>query len=187
MTEEKKIIKKIKEGDRKAFEYLYTIYIDMIFNTAISYTKNEKDAEEIVQEVFIKIYKNIQSFKGEAKLKTWIYRIVINTSLNYIHKRKRFSIFNKDHFEHESIDFEHPGVILENKENATILFQVMNGLPDLQKTAFILSYIEELPRKEVALIMDTSLKAVESLLQRAKKNMRKKIMKDYPNRRNIKN
>ena len=74
-------------------------------------------------------------------------------------------------------------MLLENKENAKALFQVIDTLPDQQKTAFILSYMEDLPRKEVAAIMDTSLKSVESLLQRAKNNLRKKLKKLYPNRR----
>ena len=72
---------------------------------------------------------------------------------------------------------------MENKENAKLLFKVIDKLPDTQKTAFILSYIEELPRQEVANIMETSLKAVESLLQRAKKKMRVELEKIFPNRR----
>ncbi|MBT8229190.1 MAG: RNA polymerase sigma factor, partial [Bacteroidia bacterium] len=66
------------------------------------------------------------------------------------------------------------------------LFQAIGTLLESQKTAFILSFVEELPRQEVADIMETSLKAVESLLQRAKKNLRVKLEKDYPNRRKLK-
>jgi RNA polymerase sigma-70 factor (ECF subfamily) len=85
-----------------------------------------------------------------------------------------------------NFEFEHPGVLLENKENAASLYKAMECLPNSQKTAFILSYIEELPRQEVADIMETSLKAVESLLQRAKSNMRSELEKSYPNRRKSK-
>ena len=84
----------------------------------------------------------------------------------------------------EKHDFEHPGVLLENKENAKALFKVIDTLPETQKTAFILSYIEDMPRQEVADVMETSLKAVESLLQRAKGNLKKKIENMYPHRRN---
>ena len=94
--------------------------------------------------------------------------------------KKRFNFFKNILTTSQPIEFEHPGVLLENKENAAALYKAMDCLPNNQKTAFILSYIEDLPRKEVADIMETSLKAVESLLQRAKKNMRKELEKNYP-------
>lgn len=74
----------------------------------------------------------------------------------------------------------HPGVLLENKEKSKYLFKAIDSLDEKQRTAFILSYIESLPRQEVADIMDTTLKSVESLLQRAKANLRKKIAAIYP-------
>ncbi len=83
----------------------------------------------------------------------------------------------------QKVDFDHPGVILENKEKAKYLFKAIESLPATQKTAFILSFIEELPRQEVADIMQTSLKAVESLLQRAKKNLRLRLERMAPKRK----
>lgn len=74
----------------------------------------------------------------------------------------------------------HPGILLENKEKSKILFDFIYQLPENQKTAFILSLVEDLPRQEVADVMEISLKAVEGLLQRAKENLRKKIISDYP-------
>jgi len=104
-------------------------------------------------------------------------------SLNYLKKKNRFIALKNTLTTLQSIDFEHPGVLLENKENAAALYKAMDCLSYNQKTAFILSYIEELPRQEVADIMEISLKAVESLLQRAKKNMRFELKKNYPHRR----
>ena len=74
-------------------------------------------------------------------------------------------------------------MLLEKRESSKILFQVIDTLPDSQKTAFILSFVEELPRQEVADIMEISLKATESLLQRAKNNLRNKLKNKYPDRR----
>ena len=125
-------------------------------------------------------------FKGQSAVKTWIYRIAINATLNYLKKQQRFTVFKSTFSRTKSVEFNHPGVLLENKENAARLYQVIDGLPDSQKTAFILSYIEDLPRKEVAHIMETSLKAVESLLHRAKRDMRIELEKIYPHRRKIK-
>ena len=179
----KQLIDAIIDGNRQAYSELYDIFSDRGYNMALTYTKSHQEAEEITQDVFVKIFQNVTKFEQKSALSTWVYRITINTSLNYIRKKKRFSFLQLfTDKTPDQPDFEHPGVLLENKENAKALYRVMDTLPDTQKTAFILSYIEELPRKEVAQIMEISLKAVESLLQRAKKNMRKKLEKQYPNR-----
>lgn len=183
MKIDNEIIESFVNGDGKAFAILYELYSDKVYNTSLSYAKNIEDAEEITQDVFVKIYKNAKTFKGDSSFSTWVYRITVNTSLNYLKKKNRFSLFRNTLAKSQPIDFKHPGVLLENKENAASLLKAMDYLPNNQKTAFILSYIEELPRQEVADIMETSLKAVEALLQRAKKNLRVKLEKLYPHRR----
>jgi RNA polymerase sigma-70 factor (ECF subfamily) len=171
---EQQLIKEIKNGNALAFRALYNIYSANVYNTALSFLKQKEEAEEVTQDVFIKIHKNINGFKSESTLKTWIYRITVNTCINYQKKNKLFNLFE---FNKDKEDFEHPGVILENKEFSKMLFKVIDSLPENQKTAFILVYIEHLPQKEVAEIMETSVKAVESLLQRAKQNLKKKLKK----------
>lgn len=101
-------------------------------------------------------------------------------------KKKKFSIFSITGDQPEYPDFNHPGVQMERQEDAQFLLKVIDTLPDNQKTAFILSYIEDLPRQEVADIMNTSLKSVESLLQRGKTKLRQKLENAYPNRRKSK-
>lgn len=177
------IIEAVAKGDRKAFQQLYELFSEKVYNTSLSYAQNEQDAEEITQDVFTNIFRNAAKFKGDAAVSTWIYRITVNSSLNHIKKRNRFSFLKFGTSEPDRPDFEHPGVLLENKEGAKTLFKVIDTLPESQKTAFILSFVEELPRQEVADIMEVSLKAVESLLQRAKASLRKKLEKSYPNRR----
>lgn len=186
MNKEQELIQAIIDGDKHAFAALYKAYSDKVYNIAISYTKNAESAQDITQDVFVKIYKYAAKFKWNSALNTWIYRIVVNACLNYIKKQNKLLIVDNSPFENQVVDFNHPGVLLENKENATALYQVLGNLPTSQKTAFILSYIEELPRQEVADIMETSLKAVESLLQRAKSNMRKELENLYPHRRKLK-
>jgi len=175
-------IRSIAQGDRQAFRQVYALYAARIYNIALSYTQSAQDAEEITQDVFLKIHRHAASFKGASAVSTWIYRIAVNTALNALKKKKRnaFLQFGQQPVQQ---DFEHPGVELEKREKAKILYQVIETLPEKQKMAFILSYIEELPRQEVADIMGISLKAMESLLQRAKKNLRAKLEKLDPNRR----
>ena len=167
---------------------LYKKHGSAVYRLALHYVQNSEDAQEITQDVFVEIYQSAVRFEGNSSASTWIYRIAVNKSLDklrYRKRKKRFayitSIFHPDSGElkHESPQFEHPGVLLENKENSKILFVAIQKLPEQQKTAFLLSYIEDIPRKEVADIMATSLKSVESLLQRAKTNLRNDLRDFY--------
>lgn len=149
---------------------------------ALSYVQNIEDAEEITQDVFIQLHQSIDTFKNQSSLKTWIYRITINKSLDFLkHKKsqKRFFIFGKrseNEYEIQNIStFEHPGVLLENKEKSKVLFGVINELNENQKTAFILSKIDGLSNPEISVIMELTISSVESLLFRAKDNLRKKL------------
>lgn len=178
-----KLIEAVANGDRRAFKQLYELFSDKVFNTALSYAQNKQDAEEITQDVFSSIFRNAGKFKGDAAVSTWIYRITVNTSLNHVKRKNRFSFLRFGEHKTDNPDFEHPGVLLEKKENAEVLFKLIDTLPESQKVAIILSFVEELPRQEVADIMEISLKAVESLLQRAKGSLRKKLENPYPDQR----
>jgi len=184
--EEKEFLRELKKGNREAFREFVNAFSEKVYNTALSYLNNFEDAEDLTQEVFIEVYNSISKFRGESKLSTWIYRITINKSLDFLKRKKskkRFafitSIFSKEDTEEEIPDFEHPGVIMENKERAKILFSAMSKLPDSQKTAFMLNKIDGLSYKEISEIMDTSVSSVESLLFRAKENLRKLLNTYY--------
>ena len=175
------ILQRIAQGDRHLFKQLYLQQRDLVYNLALNYAQNETDAEEITQEVFIQIFRKAGQFQGKSTVKTWIYRITVNTALNFLKKKKRRSWLSTEKIEEVPKDFVHPGVLLERKEQSIFLFKGIDRLPDQQKTAFLLSFIEELPRQEAADIMGISLKALESLLQRAKKNLRKILQNIRPN------
>jgi RNA polymerase sigma-70 factor (ECF subfamily) len=167
-------------------EFLYQTHKDLVYNLALNYVQNSEDAEEITQDVFLSVYQSMSSFKAQANIKTWIYRITINKSLDFLKAKKRQKRFshltslffdNSSEIKFQESDFKHPGIIMEEKEAFMQLFKTINQLPDNQKTVLILSKIENKSQKEIAEIMNLSIKAVESLFQRAKKNIEKK----YPN------
>jgi RNA polymerase sigma factor (sigma-70 family) len=164
------------------FKYIYDIYHLMVFNLSIQYVQNLEDAEEITQDVFIQVYNSINSFHQKSTIKTWIYRITINKSLDFIkqkNSKKRFFIFGKkveNDFEINNItNFENPENIIENLENNKLIFYLINQLPENQKTAFLLSKIEDNTNTEISEIMNISISAVESLIFRAKKNLKEKL------------
>ncbi len=180
---EKELILQLRQGDEQAFKLLVAQYQDKVFNTAAGLLQNYGDAEDISQEVFIQVYKSISLFKGNAALSTWLYRITVSKCLDHIRSKKRkkrfgfiSSLFGNDNkFAYDAIDFHHPGVALDKKEDAALLFKLIDQLPEKQKAAFILNKLEDLSYHEIAGIMETTEAAVDSLLQRAKQNLRKQV------------
>lgn len=182
------LAKQIKAGDEQALEKLFLSLKDPLFNVALGYVRNTEDAEEILQDVFVEVFHSIETFKGDSSLKTWMTRITINKSLDYIKfkkRKKRFafisSIFSKETGEvriHGS-DFNHPGVVMENNEKAKYLFEAIDKLPEKQREAFVLTKIEQMSQREAAEVLQVTEKALESLTQRAKENLRKLLADIY--------
>ena len=181
MVSEEILVAQLKKGDEAAFKHIVDTYQNMVYNTCLGIVKSEEDAEDLAQEVFVQVYQSIGSFKGESKFSTWLYRIATTKSLDHERKKKRKkrfgfvkSIFGEDaQVEVNPPDFNHPGVVLDKKENAAILFRAVEKLPENQKIAFVLSKVEGLSYQEISDIMQTSVSAIESLLHRAKNNLKK--------------
>lgn len=183
MTEPQRILL-LKQGDAIAFRELVDEFGKKVHHTCLGLLQNAEDAEDISQEVFVSIYESIQGFKGESKLSTWIYRIAVTRSLEYLrmkNRKKRFAFFQQLFTNEEggpgpeAGHFDHPGVQLENKERASILFKAIEQLPENQKSAFVLHKLEGLSYAEIAEVMTTSVSSVESLMVRAKQNLQKKL------------
>jgi RNA polymerase sigma-70 factor (ECF subfamily) len=178
------ITARLKNGDASVFTDIVEQCQAMVYNTVLNIVQNEEDAEDITQDVFIDVYETINNFRQEAKLSTWIYRMAVNKALDFEKRKKRqkhggllkriFSVGEEE----EPASFHHPGVQLDNKEKAAMLFKALKRLPQNQQVAFTLHKIEGLPYKEVADIMETSLQAVESLMGRAKNGL-KNILEQY--------
>lgn len=156
----------------------------MVYNLSLHYVQNTEDAQDITQDVFVTVYQSLNSFQGKSSMSTWIYRITINRCLDFLkarQRKKRFgflsSLFydNSSDLKHNPPEHNHPGIVLEDKEAINTLLKMINELPSNQRTALILHKIEQKLQVEVAQIMNLSPKAVESLIQRAKKSLSKKL------------
>lgn len=186
MTEQE-LIEKLKLGDNEAYRFMVTSWQDMVYNTSLGLVQNEMDAEDVAQEVFVKAFESIKGFKGESKVSTWLYRITITKSLDFLRSKKRkkrfgyvYSLFGPNNeAAFNPPEFLHPGVQSEKKQAASALFQAVDQLPEQQKIAFVLTRLEGMGHKEVSEIMGTSVPAVESLLQRAKLNLKKQLTEFY--------
>ncbi|RZK59881.1 MAG: RNA polymerase sigma factor [Pedobacter sp.] len=167
------------------FDLLYHKYKNLVFNLCLNYTFDIDDAADITQEVFVKVYQKQHQFDPESgSEKNWITGITINQCLDFLkakRRKKRFglitSLFYPNSSEpiNEAVSLNHPGILLEQKEEFRKLLNIIYKLPNQQKTAVVLLKIEGRTQKEVAEIMGISVKAVESLFQRAKQHIRNKL------------
>lgn len=189
--EEKSLIKNLKAKNEEAFKILVEKHKDLVYSTIIPIIQNIDDADDLTQEVFIQIYKSVKKFKEKSSLSTWIYKISLSKAYEYLRykkRKKRFSIlvniFREDNSLIDIPDFHHPGIELEQKENAKILFDAIEKLPENQKKAYILKNIQGLSYKKISDIMDKSIASIESMLFRAKNNLKNIIEKKTKRTRN---
>ena len=180
------LIVQLQQGDEAAFKKLVDEWQHMVYNTVLGIVQNADDADDITQEVFIQVYRSVSSFKGDSKFSTWLYRITVGKALDHEKKKKRQKrfgfvqrLFGGDGEEQiHAVEFDHPGVQMEKKERANELFNALKQIPDKQRIAFTLHKLEGQSYQEIAEIMNTSLYAVESLMSRAKTNL-KTVLKNY--------
>lgn len=180
------LIVQLQQGDETAFRKLVDTWQDMVYNTVAGIVQNADDADDLTQEVFIQVYQSVSSFKGESKFSTWLYRIAVTKSLDHLKRKKRKKRFafvqslfggSSEEVIHPA-DYDHPGVLTENKEKAAALFKALQQLPDNQRIAFTLHKLEAQKHQDIAEVMNLSVPAVESLIARAKSNLRK-ILENY--------
>ena len=187
VLDEQYLIEKLKQGDESAFKEIVEAWKNMVHNTALGILQNAEDAEDVTQEVFVQAYESIGSFKAESKLSTWLYRITVTKSLDHLRRKKRKkrfayiqSLFGANNeIVIEKPDFNHPGVTLDNKERSALLFKNIARLPENQKIAFTLHKLEGLSYQEISEVMKTSVSSVESLMHRAKNNLKKWLTEHY--------
>ena len=187
MTEEA-LVHHLKSGHQAAFNDLVRLFGTKVVGICYRFLLNQQDAEDMAQEVFIEVYQSIKSFRQDAKLSTWIYRIAVTKSLDELKKRKRhkrFAALGKllhiDDVIHWLSGGSMPDKGVQEDEKMAEIRAALNTLPDNQRIAFTLSKVEGYTNPEIAEIMQTSTIAVESLIKRAKKQVSaalEKILKD---------
>ena len=158
---------------------------EKVRNTCFRYVNNVDDADDIAQDVFVQVYESMGNFREESQISTWVYRIAVNKSLDFLRSKKRkkrfgqlTSLFRSTEEGDEIIEipsYRNPEQELEDKERKEVLDWAISKLPDNQKTAIILSKYEGFSNKEITEIMNMSLSAVEALIHRAKKNLEKQL------------
>ena len=180
--ESSELIDSLVKGDEDAFRKIINLYRDAVLRICIGFTGSQADADDLAQEVFIEIFRSIRKFRGRSKLSTWIYRIAVNKSLNYIRDNRRMhSIADYEdeyigkHLNNEST----PDERMISGDHARALHLALDKLPDAQRTAFILSKYEDMKYQEIAHVMNSSVSRIESLIFRAKRSLQEHLYNYY--------
>jgi RNA polymerase sigma-70 factor (ECF subfamily) len=153
---------------------------DRVFNLVLKLVQQVNDAEEITQDVFVDVYRKPGAFRGDSSVTTWLYRIAMNKSIDHLRRKRKWRLFDSFNDTDQLQNFLHPGVQAENREKAMLLFKAMKKLSEKQHQAWVLSEMESLTYKEISDIMNVSLSSVESLIFRARQNLRKILSAMYP-------
>jgi RNA polymerase sigma-70 factor (ECF subfamily) len=177
---------RFKDGDTEAFDRLFVKHTRGIVNFAYRFVRNREIAEELAQEVFLKVYENAAGYRIQARFTSWLYKIATNVCLNEIrkpqfrvpHQSMHASLSDDGNDEDRKLEFgtaAAPDKIFEQKDLSRIIGQALQQIPEKQRIAFILNKYQELSYSEVADVMDSSEKAVKSLIHRAKEALAERL------------
>jgi len=186
--DESTLVVQAREGDTRAFGELVRRYEGKIFRLAQHITQNREDAEDVLQETFLKAYEHLDQFKGDSKFYTWIVRIAVNQALMKLRRRKTDKSVSLD----ETIDtgedtitreiaawYEDPEQRFSREELGEILDTAVESLEPPYRSVFVLRDIEELSTEETAEALNLSVPAVKSRLLRARLQLREKLTRYF--------
>lgn len=184
--EDRLLVKRVKVGDQQAFEALYRRYVSTVYRQAYKLVGNAEEAEEIVQEVFLTLYKKAKTFRGDSAFSTWLYRLTLNTTLMKLRRRKRSKEIALDdylpryqedgHHLRPVVDWSHnPEGRLHSAQIQRTLQQALDQLPAMDKAVVVLSDLDGLANREISKALGLSVPAVKSRLHRARLFLRGKL------------
>lgn len=168
---ENRVIERAREGNLSACEEIYRTYSGFVLRTALSICKNIDDAEEITHEVFIKVLKNLNNFKFNSSFSTYLYRITVNVTLNYIQQRKQIIISNFSDPPDEPPSNTTVEKEVEKKELSALFIRLMEILDNGTRECFFLKEIEDMKYEEIALLLDENVNTIKTRVRRAREKL----------------
>jgi RNA polymerase sigma-70 factor (ECF subfamily) len=186
-AEESLFVARLKANDDLAYDELVRTYNASIFHVAYRMLNDSAEASDVVQEIFLKVFRNIGGFKGEAALKTWVFRIALSEILNRLRwwkRRYRFSTVSLDDPPNGNGNGLHvadskptPAEILESKEQEMAIQQALSKLSSDHRSIVVLRDIEGFSYSEIAEVLGISIGTVKSRLARARSDLKKSLMR----------
>jgi RNA polymerase sigma factor (sigma-70 family) len=173
MQEETLWIQEVLAGDKHSYAHIINKYKNQLYATILRMTKNPQDAQDFVQEAFIKVYHQLGKYDGKGSFSSWIQRVAINHCLDQFRK-KSFQMtveLSEEKLENPS----HPEVIFLKKERSRQLERLVAALPEDERMIILLRYVNELSYDEMSELLETPVSTVRNKLHRAKLKMRKNV------------
>ncbi|MBQ7489953.1 MAG: RNA polymerase sigma factor [Bacteroidales bacterium] len=183
MISEKELIEGCKNGKAKYQKHLYEKYSPVLMGICLRYAKNQMEAEDILQDAFIKIFTKIETYRGEGSLENWLKRIVIHTAINAYHK----NTVKAGEFDIDELNGNIEDVSITDSDSLTaqLLLGFIEELPDGYRTAFNLYEIDGYSHKEIAEMLGCAPVTVRTQLFKAKENLKKRIEQHLKNKNEI--
>lgn len=172
VTAEQGLIQRCLSGELSAYRELYEQHKEIMYNVALRILRNIPDAEDALQETFVRIFKALPGFKGESKLSTWIYQILLNTCFSSLKQKK---LFVARFISSSKFDLEKVTEPNENPDVSFILEQEISALPLGYRTVFVLHEVEGFGHEEIAQMLEITIGTSKSQLFKAKKILQKKL------------
>lgn len=185
--EDSELIKSFNSGSESAFDELVRKYSTQMFKVAYGFLRKHEDAEEVVQDAFVKVYKNLKTFRGDSSFSTWLHRILINLARNKYQWNKRrgelqkISISEKrqvpDGSDAGDIDFadmtRSPHVMIEKKEEGERIMAAIANLPETLRESIVLRHLEDMSYEDIAKVTGANIGTVKSRISRAREALTK--------------
>tara|TARA_A100001011_G_scaffold311115_1_gene328057 strand:- start:1266 stop:1841 length:576 start_codon:yes stop_codon:yes gene_type:complete len=168
------LIERVKNGDKGAFNFLVNKYYPRVYASLFSYTKSKEDSEDLAQQTFLKVWQQIESFRGDSAFFTWVYRIAINLAKNHFvssTSKKQKVNTSIEHAEIEISSYENIEQVLMHDQSMTQIKEFINNMPESLKTAFTLRESEGKSYEEISLITETPIGTVRSRIFRARESI----------------
>jgi len=180
---DKELVKRAQKGDQEAFNTLVTKYHLKVVNLVMRFVKNSDDAQDVAQEAFIKAYRGLKNFRGDAAFYTWLYRIAINSAKNYLVSQSRKSpayavdVEDAEHMESATNlkEYDTPEGNLLTDEIEQTVYKAIKDLPEDLKTAITLRELEGMSYDEIATVMECPIGTVRSRIFRAREAIDKHL------------
>ncbi len=176
---DQEIIDSVKLGNQSDYSIIVDRYKDKAFSLLKKMLKNEQDAEETLQDCFIKAYNSLSGFKGEAKFSTWFYRIVYNTALTKLSSKKRKTEIEMSSVdEHFDLKSDYDYNVSERKDMSEFIIELVNKLPEKHSAIISLFYLDEMSCEEISKTLDISLSNVKVMLHRSRNALKDIIIEN---------